>query len=76
MENEFPEAGRRRGLSITWARGIVEDAFQVDPGYMEQAAVAILGHPAWCWTADSTTDEKLHAICRAAMLVRMAATYY
>jgi hypothetical protein len=70
-KNRFPHAGSRRGELLTWAQEIVEEAFQKDPEYMEQSARAIFGATEWFWTGASTTDEKVHAICRAAMLVRL-----
>ena len=73
MENKFPHAGRDRGLRLTWAQSVVDEAFQIDPVHMEECAVKIFGGPAWAWTAESTTDEKVRAICRVAVGVRLRA---
>lgn len=71
MVNEFAHAGQKRGSLITWAKGIVEEAFSLQPTFMEECSIRIFGSSTWCWTADDVTDAKIHAICRAAMLVRL-----
>jgi hypothetical protein len=73
MVNQFPEAGQSRGRFITWAREITEEAFRLDPIFMDEAAGRIFGGSVWCWTAAHATDAKIHAICRAAMIVRLQA---
>ena len=71
MVNQFPHAGQSRGLLITWAKEITEEAFALDPVFMEECATKIFGSSVWCWTGDETTEAKIHAICRAAMIVRL-----
>ena len=71
MKNKFPEAGRDRGQWLTWAQSVVDEAFQIDPAFMGECAAKIFGGSVWAWTADSTTDKKVHAICRAAIIVRL-----
>jgi hypothetical protein len=71
MVNQFSHAGQSRGTLITWAREITEEAFALDPVFMEECAIKIFGHAVWCWTGAETTETKIHAICRAAMLVRL-----
>jgi hypothetical protein len=71
MINQFPHAGQSRGFLITWAQGITEEAFALDPVFMEECAIRVFGHPVWSWTATETTEAKIHAICRAAMIVRL-----
>jgi hypothetical protein len=71
MVNQFSHAGQSRGLLITWAREITNQAFCLDPVFMEECAVKIFGYAVWSWTASDVTDEKIHAICRAAMIVRL-----
>jgi hypothetical protein len=73
MVNKFAHAGQSRGLLITWAQGITDEAFSLDPVFMEECAEKIFGSSVWCWTADETTEAKIHAICRAAMIVRLQA---
>lgn len=72
MTNQFPHEGHR-GFLITWAKGIVEEAFALDPVFMEERAIDIFGSLTFWWTSPETTDAKIHAICRAAMLVRLRA---
>lgn len=71
MVNKYPEAGQRRGPLITWAQEIVEEAFSLDPIFMEECAIKVFGSSAWAWTAPYVTDARIHAICRAAMIVRL-----
>jgi hypothetical protein len=73
MVNQFPHAGQSRGRLITWAREITEEAFRLDPVFMEECAVKIFGYTVWAWAGAETTDAKIHAICRAAMIVRLQA---
>ena len=73
MVNEFPQAGQNRGCLITWAQGITNEAFGLDPIFMEECAIKIFGCPVWSWAADDVTEAKIHAICRAAMIVRLRA---
>jgi hypothetical protein len=71
MVNKYPEAGQSRGSLITWAQEIVEEAFSLDPIFMEECAIMVFGSSVWAWTAAYVTDAKIHAICRAAMIVRL-----
>jgi hypothetical protein len=71
MVNKFSHAGQSRGLLITWAQEITAEAFALDPIFMEECAIKVFGHPVWSWTATETTETRIHAICRAAMLVRL-----
>jgi len=71
--NRFPHQGKRRGNLLTWAQDITEEAFAIDPVFMEECALKIFGHDTGSWTATETTEPKIHTICQAAMLVRLQA---
>ena len=73
MVNKFSHGGQSRGLLITWAQEITDEAFSLDPVFMDEVAKEIFGSSVWCWTAAETTEAKIHAICRAAMVVRLQA---
>jgi hypothetical protein len=76
MINQFPHAGQSRGCLLTWAKEITEEAFAIDPVFMEECAIKIFGGDVWCWTSPETTEAKIHAICRAAVFVRLQAGGY
>lgn len=73
MVNKFSHEGQRRGSLLTWAQSITDEAFSIDPVFMEGAAMRVFGNTVWCWTGAETTEAKIHAICRAALIVRLQA---